>query len=66
MVDVYVGFTFLSAWIVYREKSLARAFPWMAAVLTLGNVVAALYAFLAAVGSGGDWQRFWLGARAKQ
>ncbi len=64
LLDVYVGFSFFSAWIVFREKSLARAVPWVLGVLIGGNVVSAAYALLALVKSDGDWHRFWLGARA--
>jgi hypothetical protein len=64
MVDLYTGFTLFSAWIVYREKSWPRAVVWVVLMMTLGNFTASLYTFVALQTSGGDWKRFWLGARA--
>jgi hypothetical protein len=64
LVDVYVGFTFFAGWIVYREKSLARAIAWVVLVMVLGNFVASIYALLALWRCQGDWTRFWMGARA--
>ena len=63
MVDLYVGFTLFSGWIVYREKSLARSVAWVILMMTLGSFTASLYAFIALQTSGGDWRRFWMGKR---
>jgi len=63
MVDLYVGFTLFSCWIIYREKSLARSVVWVILMMTLGFFTASLYAFIALQTSGGDWRRFWLGKR---
>ena len=63
MVDLYVGFTLFSGWIVYREKSLARSVAWVILMMTLGSFTASLYAFIALQTSGGDWRRFWMGNR---
>ncbi len=65
LVDVYVGFIFFSAWVVYREKHLWAALLWVAAIMILGNFPAGIYAFLALQGSGNDWRRFWMGARSQ-
>lgn len=63
LLDVYVGFLLFSGWVLFREPSTPRAFLWIVAILLLGNVLAALYAILALRAAGGDWSRFWLGAR---
>src|SRR5690349_8413205 len=63
LLDIGVGFLFVWGWIVYREQSPLRAIGWIVAILILGNIASALYVALAARGSGGDWRRFWLGAR---
>ena len=64
LVDLYVGFTLFSGWIIYREKSLLPALIWVILMMVLGFWAGALYTFLALQRSGGDWQRFWLGKRA--
>ena len=48
LVDLYLGLVLFGGWIVIRERS-ARALPWLAALLVLGNLAAAVYAFIAAV-----------------
>mgnify|MGYP001596480026 CR=1 FL=1 len=64
LVDLYVGFTLFSGWIVYREASVPRTIVWIVAVMVLGFFAASVYAFLALQSSGGDWRRFWLGKHA--
>lgn len=64
LVDLYVGFVLFSLWIIYRERSFWRALIWVVLMMGLGNWTAALYVLVALYGSGGDWQRFWLGRRA--
>lgn len=64
LVDLYVGFTLFSGWIIYREPSLARALVWVLLVMVLGFFTASTYAFLALRSSGGDWRRFWMGRHA--
>jgi hypothetical protein len=64
LVDLYVGFTLFSMWILYREKSLPVAILWTIAMLTLGFFAGALYTFLALQSSEGDWRKFWLGKHA--
>ncbi len=61
LVDVYVGFTLFSMWVIYREKHLPVALLWVAAIMILGNFPAALYAFLALQNSDGNWRKFWMG-----
>jgi hypothetical protein len=63
MVDLYVGFTLFSCWIIYREKSLARSVVWVILMMALGFFTGSLYTFIALQTSGGDWRRFWMGNR---
>lgn len=65
MVDLYVGFTLFSGWIVYREKSLVRSVVWVILMMVLGSFTASLYALIALMASRGNWERFWLGNRMK-
>jgi hypothetical protein len=65
LVDLYVGFTLFSGWIIYREKALLPSVIWVALMMVLGFWAGALYTFLALQTSGGDWKRFWLGKRYK-
>lgn len=48
LVDLYVGLVLIGGWIVIRERSAAAA-PWLVALVVLGNLAAAGYAFLAAM-----------------
>ena len=64
LVDLYVGFTLFSCWIVYREKAALPSIIWVALMMVLGFFTGALYAFIALQTSGGDWRRFWMGKRA--
>ncbi len=63
LVDLYVGFTLFSGWIVYRERSLVRSVFWVVLMMTLGFFTASLYVFIALQTSGGEWGRFWMGRR---
>lgn len=64
LVDLYVGFTLFSGWIIYREDSLARSIVWVFFMMVLGFFTGAFYTFLALQTSGGDWRRFFMGGRA--
>ena len=64
LVDLYAGFLLFSGWVVYREASLGRALIWVLLIMVLGFFTASLYALMALRGSGGNWERFWLGSRA--
>ena len=66
MVDLYTGFILFSAWIVYREKSIGRSIIWVILMMVLGFFTASLYAYIALQNSGGDWQKFWMGARENE
>jgi hypothetical protein len=64
LVDLYVGFSLFSAWIVFRERSWPRSLVWVVLMMVLGFFTASLYTFLALQASGGDWHKFWFGRRA--
>ena len=64
LVDLYTGFTFFSAWIIYREKSVPLAFFWVILMMILGFFSASVYIFLAFYNSKGDWKKFWMGKHA--
>lgn len=64
LVDLYVGFTLFSCWIVFREKAILPSVIWVILMMVLGFWAGALYTFIALQTSGGDWQRFWYGKRA--
>ena len=63
LVDLYVGFTLFSCWIVYREKSVLRSILWVVLMMTLGFWAGALYTLITLQTSRGDWNRFWKGNR---
>ena len=65
LVDLYVGFTLFSGWIIFREKTLLPSLIWVILMMVLGFWAGALYTFIALQTSGGDWQHFWFGKRAK-
>jgi len=64
LVDLYVGFTLFSCWIVYREKAVLPSIIWVVLMMVLGFFTGALYTFIALQTSSGDWRRFWMGKRA--
>jgi hypothetical protein len=64
LIDLYVGFTLFSCWIIYREKSLIRSVVWVVLMMVLGSFTASLYVLIALQTSGGDWKRFWMGRRS--
>ena len=64
LVDLYVGFTIFSGWIIYREKSLIRSVVWVILMMVLGFFTASLYVLIALQTSDGDWKRFWMGRRS--
>ena len=64
LVDLYVGFSLFSGWIIYRESALLRSIVWVFFMMVLGFLTGALYTYIALQTSGGDWQRFFMGNRA--
>lgn len=64
LVDLYVGFTLFSGWIVFREKALLPSVIWVILMMVLGFWAGALYTFIALQTSNGDWKRFWYGKQS--
>ncbi len=64
LVDLYVGFTIFSMWIVYRERKPLVAAVWVVLMMLLGFWAGSLYTLIALQTSGNDWKRFWYGKRA--
>ena len=64
LVDLYVGFTLFSGWIVFRERSWLPSVIWVILMMVLGFWAGALYVLLALQSSNGDWKHFWYGRRA--
>jgi hypothetical protein len=64
LMDLYVGFTLFSCWIVFREKAVLPSIIWVILIMVLGFWAGALYTFIALQTSGGDWKRFWYGKQA--
>ncbi len=65
LIDLYVGFTLFSMWIVFREKNLIIMILWVAAMMILGFFAGALYVFIHLYTSKGDWHKFFFGHRLK-
>lgn len=63
LVDLYVGFTIFSLWVVFREKSLINSFIWVFLVMVLGSFTIGVYTFLALMRSKGDLNKFFYGRR---
>ena len=63
LVDLYVGFSLYSCWIVFREKALLPSILWVILMMVLGFWAGALYTLIALQTCGNDWKRFWYGKR---
>jgi hypothetical protein len=64
LVDLYVGFSLFSCWIIFREKAFLPSIIWVVLMMVLGFWTGALYTLIALQSSGNDWKHFWLGKRA--
>jgi hypothetical protein len=63
LVDLYTGFILFSLWIVFREKSVLASILWVIAMMVFGFFTGALYVFVTALQSKGDWGLFFMGSR---
>lgn len=43
LIDLYVGLFLIGTWIVWRERSVLRALPWLIGMVFLGSLAAAAY-----------------------
>lgn len=48
LIDLFLGFIIIGAWIGWREQSLLRAIPWWIALAFTGNLAAGIYLFVKA------------------
>lgn len=63
LIDLYVGFSLFSCWIVFREKAWLPSIIWVILMMTMGFWAGALYTLIALQTSHNDWKRFWYGKR---
>ena len=66
LVDVYLGFLILVAWIWFHESHTVPRILWSLAILITGNLAAFLYLFLRMGRCRGDWEQFFLGDRRRK
>jgi len=59
LVDIYIEFIIVCAWIVHRENNIIKSIVWVLLVLILGSMMSCLYIFLAFNSSNGNWENFW-------
>jgi hypothetical protein len=46
LVDLYVGFVLVYAWMFYREKGVVSRVLWFVGMMLFGNLTLALYIFV--------------------
>jgi hypothetical protein len=63
LVDLYTGFILFSLWIIFREVNLFIIILWVAAMMIFGFLTGAVYVFVTAIQSKGDWATFFMGNR---
>ncbi len=63
LLDLYTGFGLFSGWILFRERRVLFAVPWVVGLMVLGNLLAMVYVLSALYRSGGSPARFWMGDR---
>jgi len=63
MIDLYVGFTLFSMWIVFREANLLKSIVWVVLMMVLGFFAGCLYVLIALYTSKNDYITFFMGAR---
>ncbi|NND84940.1 MAG: DUF1475 family protein [Acidimicrobiia bacterium] len=62
LIDLYLGLTLIGTWIAWRERSIARTFPWIVGLVGLGSLAAGAYVLLAALRSNSK-EEFFFGSR---
>jgi len=43
LIDLYLGVALIATFVVWREGSLRRAWPWLVGFVLLGNLATAIY-----------------------
>ncbi len=61
LVDLYVGFSIFSIWIVFRERNVLVSVVWVVAMMIFGFFTGALYVAINLHRSKGDLEEFFLG-----
>ncbi|MFO8068636.1 MAG: DUF1475 family protein [Alkalibacterium sp.] len=55
LIDLYVGFSLFSIWIVYREKAMWKIIIWVVPLMIFGFLIGSIYVLKALYESKGDW-----------
>ncbi|MCC5890169.1 MAG: DUF1475 family protein [Alkalibacterium sp.] len=55
LIDLYVGFSLFSIWIVYREKTTWKIIFWVINMMIFGFLTGSIYVLKALYESKGDW-----------
>lgn len=66
MIDLYVGFTLFSLWILYREEKLVYAIGWVILMMVLGFFTGSLYVLIALYTCNNDMATFFMGHRKER
>lgn len=65
MIDLYVGFTWFSMWIVFRESNRYVAIIWVIAMMILGFFTGALYILFVLYTSKDSWPHVMMGKHSQ-
>lgn len=63
LIDVYVGFSIVGGWIIFRENNFVRSLLWILGIFVLGNFLACLYIWIQIEKANGNIRKFWFGNR---
>lgn len=63
LLDVYVGFSIVGGWIIFRENHFWRSLGWILGIFILGNFLACFYIWLQLKNADGNVKKFWFGNR---
>ena len=63
LIDVYIGFSIVAGWIIFRENHFGRSFLWILGIFILGNFLACLYIWIQIEKADGNVKKFWFGNR---
>lgn len=55
LIDLYVGFSLFSIWIVYRENTTWKIILWVVNMMIFGFLTGSIYVLKALYESKGDW-----------
>lgn len=66
LIDLYLGLTLFSFWVIWREAYRFKGFCWALMVLCLGNMVSCLYILKTYLDVKGNIHKFWLGVQCEK